>query len=122
MSQIRIRPITAVDRVMDDFLDTYAVLNPIAATDFGLPGQEERLPDLSPDGLAEISTLRRVGERFWLRLRDDVRAREGGAFDLKSFHHKALAVGSVGLDALRSALLGGSLNDRGRAGDSADGS
>ncbi|WP_433188451.1 DUF885 domain-containing protein [Actinoallomurus sp. CA-150999] len=55
----KIRPITAVDRVMDGFLDEYAALDPIAATEFGVSGHEERLPDLSPDGLAEISALRR---------------------------------------------------------------
>ncbi|MEP7020302.1 MAG: DUF885 domain-containing protein, partial [Pseudonocardiales bacterium] len=48
----------------------------------------------------------KVGERFWLQLRDDVRAKQGDAFDLKSFHRAALDVGSVGLDVLRSAVLG----------------
>ena len=48
----------------------------------------------------------KLGERSWLRLRDEARAREGAAFDLKAFHHEALAVGSVGLDVLRSALSG----------------
>jgi len=48
----------------------------------------------------------KVGERFWLQLRDDVRAKQGDAFDLKAFHRTALDVGSVGLDVLRSAVLG----------------
>jgi uncharacterized protein (DUF885 family) len=48
----------------------------------------------------------KLGERFWLQLRDDVRAKQGDAFDLKSFHRAALDVGSVGLDVLRSAVLG----------------
>lgn len=47
----------------------------------------------------------KVGERLWTALRDDVRAREGAAFDLRSFHRRALDVGSVGMDVLRSALL-----------------
>ncbi|GAB2685919.1 DUF885 domain-containing protein [Thalassiella azotivora] len=47
----------------------------------------------------------KVGERLWLQLRDEVRAREGEAFDLKAFHRRALDVGSVGLDTLREALL-----------------
>lgn len=47
----------------------------------------------------------KIGERLWLQLRDDARAREGDAFDLKAFHRRALDVGSVGLDALRSAVL-----------------
>lgn len=48
----------------------------------------------------------KVGERLWLELRDAVREREGDAFDLKAFHRRALDVGSVGLDVLRTALLG----------------
>jgi uncharacterized protein (DUF885 family) len=48
----------------------------------------------------------KVGERMWLQLREDARRREGDAFDLKSFHRTALDIGSVGLDVLRSAVLG----------------
>jgi uncharacterized protein (DUF885 family) len=48
----------------------------------------------------------KVGERLWLGLRDEVREREGEAFDIKSFHRRALDVGGVGLDALRTAVLG----------------
>jgi len=47
----------------------------------------------------------KVGQRVWESIRDEVAAREGAAFDLKSFHHRALALGSIGLDTLRSALL-----------------
>ncbi|ROS73271.1 uncharacterized protein (DUF885 family) [Curtobacterium sp. PhB130] len=47
----------------------------------------------------------KVGQRVWEAIRDEVAAREGSAFDLKSFHHRALALGSIGLDTLRSALL-----------------
>ena len=47
----------------------------------------------------------KVGERAWLDLREQVRAREGDAFDLRDFHRRALDLGSVGLDVLRSALL-----------------
>jgi uncharacterized protein (DUF885 family) len=47
----------------------------------------------------------KVGERIWLQLRDDVRQREGDAFDLVAFHRRALDLGSVGLDVLREALL-----------------
>lgn len=49
----------------------------------------------------------KIGERSWLRLRDDVRAQDGAAFDPKAFHRRALDLGSVGLDALRTAVLGG---------------
>jgi uncharacterized protein (DUF885 family) len=48
----------------------------------------------------------KVGERLWLQLRDEARAREGDAFDLKAFHRRALDLGSVGLDVLRAAVLG----------------
>ncbi|WP_426562501.1 DUF885 domain-containing protein [Angustibacter sp. McL0619] len=47
----------------------------------------------------------KVGERLWLDVRDQVRAREGDAFDLAGFHRRALDLGSVGLDVLREALL-----------------
>jgi uncharacterized protein (DUF885 family) len=47
----------------------------------------------------------KVGERAWLDLREQVKAREGDAFDLRAFHRRALDLGSVGLDVLRFALL-----------------
>jgi uncharacterized protein (DUF885 family) len=47
----------------------------------------------------------KVGERIWLRLREEVRQREGDAFDLAAFHRRALDLGSVGLDVLGEALL-----------------
>ena len=48
----------------------------------------------------------KVGQRIWEQLRDDVAAREGADFDIKAFHKRALDIGSVGLDTLRSALAG----------------
>jgi uncharacterized protein (DUF885 family) len=48
----------------------------------------------------------KIGERLWLQLREDARAKEGDAFDLKAFHRSALDIGSVGLDVLRAAVLG----------------
>jgi uncharacterized protein (DUF885 family) len=48
----------------------------------------------------------KIGERHWLQLRDQARAAEGAAFDLKSFHRRVLDIGSVGLDVLRGAVLG----------------
>ena len=48
----------------------------------------------------------KIGERLWLQLREDAKAKQGDAFDLKTFHRHALDVGSVGLDILRSAVLG----------------
>ncbi len=46
----------------------------------------------------------KVGQRIWEQLRDDVKAREGEAFDIKAFHKRALDIGGVGLDTLRAAL------------------
>jgi uncharacterized protein (DUF885 family) len=48
----------------------------------------------------------KIGERFWLELREEVRRRAGADFDVKSFHRAALDVGSLGLDVLRRAVLG----------------
>ncbi|UPL17717.1 DUF885 domain-containing protein [Microbacterium aurugineum] len=47
----------------------------------------------------------KVGQRIWEQVRDGVRAAEGDAFSFKDFHKKALDLGGVGLDTLRSALL-----------------
>ena len=47
----------------------------------------------------------KVGQRIWEQLRDTVAERQGNAFDIKAFHKRALDIGGVGLDALRSALL-----------------
>ncbi|MEP6481271.1 MAG: DUF885 domain-containing protein [Rhodoglobus sp.] len=47
----------------------------------------------------------KVGQRIWEQLRDDYKAREGAAFDIREFHRKALDIGGVGLDTLKAALL-----------------
>jgi uncharacterized protein (DUF885 family) len=52
----------------------------------------------------------KIGERLWLRLREQAQDRAGSAFDLKEFHRRALDVGSVGLDLLRAAVLGEQLD------------
>ncbi|HVL60878.1 MAG TPA: DUF885 domain-containing protein [Microbacterium sp.] len=46
----------------------------------------------------------KVGQRIWEQIRDDAKAAEGDAFDIKTFHKRALDIGGVGLDTLRSAL------------------
>ncbi len=46
----------------------------------------------------------KVGERIWLEARAEAQARQGSAFDLKSFHRAALDLGSIGLAPLRTAL------------------
>ena len=48
----------------------------------------------------------KIGERLWLQLREETARREGADFDLRAFHRRALDVGGVGLDTLRSAVLG----------------
>jgi uncharacterized protein (DUF885 family) len=48
----------------------------------------------------------KIGERLWLQLRDEARRRDGDAFDLKTFHRRALDVGSVGLDVLHDTVMG----------------
>ncbi|HEY1761337.1 MAG TPA: DUF885 domain-containing protein [Acidimicrobiales bacterium] len=46
----------------------------------------------------------KVGERTWMRAREDARVRLGRAFSLKRFHAYALALGPLGLDALEEEL------------------
>jgi uncharacterized protein (DUF885 family) len=46
----------------------------------------------------------KVGERVWLRAREDARRRHGDDFDLKAFHTRALELGSMGLDQLEEEL------------------
>lgn len=46
----------------------------------------------------------KIGQRIWEGLRDDAARREGSRFDIKAFHKRALDIGGVGLDTLRSAL------------------
>jgi uncharacterized protein (DUF885 family) len=46
----------------------------------------------------------KVGERVWLRGRDDARKRHGASFDLKDFHSRALELGPMGLDQLEQEL------------------
>jgi uncharacterized protein (DUF885 family) len=46
----------------------------------------------------------KVGQRIWEQIRDEVKAKEGAGFDIKAFHKKALNLGGLGLDSLRSAM------------------
>jgi len=48
----------------------------------------------------------KVGQRLWEELRDEVKRREGADFSIREFHRRSLALGGVGLDTLRSAVLG----------------
>jgi uncharacterized protein (DUF885 family) len=46
----------------------------------------------------------KVGERAWLGIRDQARAREGATFDLKRFHSRALSLGPMGLAQLEREM------------------
>jgi uncharacterized protein (DUF885 family) len=46
----------------------------------------------------------KIGEREWLAARNEAKAREGAAFDLRAWHTRALRLGAVGLDQLRTEL------------------
>jgi uncharacterized protein (DUF885 family) len=48
----------------------------------------------------------KIGERVWLRARDDARQRARNGFDLKSFHARALNLGPMGLAQLERELEG----------------
>jgi uncharacterized protein (DUF885 family) len=47
----------------------------------------------------------RFGERFLIESRDEMRRRQGDAFDLKAFHARVLEVGPVGIDLARATLF-----------------
>ncbi len=55
-------------------------------------------------GLPAQAISYKVGERVWLRAREEARARLGEEFSLKRFHSYALGLGPMGLDALESEL------------------
>ncbi|MFF5988622.1 DUF885 domain-containing protein [Prauserella flavalba] len=46
----------------------------------------------------------KLGEKLWLEAREEVRARQGSAFDMRDFHMRALRMGGMGLDTLREQL------------------
>ncbi|MGW4645882.1 DUF885 domain-containing protein [Kitasatospora sp. NPDC004289] len=46
----------------------------------------------------------KLGERVWLRGREEARRRQGAAFDLKAWHTAVLSQGSLGLDDLAQQL------------------
>ncbi|MCU1414139.1 MAG: hypothetical protein JWN80_1479 [Microbacteriaceae bacterium] len=48
----------------------------------------------------------KVGQRIWEQIRDEYARRAGDSFDIKQFHKRALDIGGVGLDTLKTALLG----------------
>lgn len=46
----------------------------------------------------------KLGERVWLDLRDEAKAKHGSSFDLRAWHAHALDLGNLGLDLLKSEL------------------
>ncbi|WP_066944033.1 DUF885 domain-containing protein [Microtetraspora fusca] len=77
-----------------EFLTTRTLTDRVRAADeidryLGWPGQ---------------ASAYKLGERLWLDLREEVRARRGAAFDLKDFHTRALRGGPAGLDTMRELL------------------
>jgi uncharacterized protein (DUF885 family) len=50
-------PHRPVDEICDAYVDAAAEADPVAATVLGIPGYEDRLPDLSPDGYAHREQL-----------------------------------------------------------------
>jgi uncharacterized protein (DUF885 family) len=47
----------------------------------------------------------KVGQRIWEQIRDAAQTKAGADFSFKDFHKKALDLGGVGLDTLKSSLL-----------------
>jgi uncharacterized protein (DUF885 family) len=46
----------------------------------------------------------KIGERVWIRAREEARIRLGARFDLRAFHSAALNLGPMGLDLLAKEL------------------
>ena len=48
-----------VYEIADRYIEEMAALNPLAATRWGVPGHDDRMPDLSPDGHGEVAAWTR---------------------------------------------------------------
>jgi uncharacterized protein (DUF885 family) len=55
-------------------------------------------------GLPGQAISYKVGERVWMRAREDAKKRLGAKFSLKEFHRYALALGPMGLDPFENEL------------------
>jgi uncharacterized protein (DUF885 family) len=80
----------AVDYLRDIGMQTQAYAESEVLRYLGWPGQ---------------AISYKVGEREILALRDEARRRQGGDFDLKSFHSAVLGTGEVRFDTLRDLVL-----------------
>jgi uncharacterized protein (DUF885 family) len=96
-------------------LDDVAGADPGVVWDRGLAREFLRVRALQTPGFAASEVDRylglpgqaicyKVGEREWIAAREDARVAAGDAFDLKAWHMRALALGSVGLAVLRAEL------------------
>ena len=56
-AQPPVRKWSALDQLCDQYMLQVARLHPVAATDWGLPGDQAALPDLSPAGLEQFADL-----------------------------------------------------------------
>lgn len=54
---------TRVDAVAEHYLDTYAALDPCAATELGITGHDDEITDYSPDGLSARADAARAALR-----------------------------------------------------------
>jgi uncharacterized protein (DUF885 family) len=57
-------------------------------------------------GLPAQAISYKVGERVWMRSREEARQRLGDGFSLKRFHAYALALGPMGLDPFEDEMRG----------------
>jgi uncharacterized protein (DUF885 family) len=55
-------------------------------------------------GLPGQAISYKVGERVWMRAREEARTRLGEAFSMKKFHAYALALGPMGLDPFEAEM------------------
>jgi uncharacterized protein (DUF885 family) len=56
---VTVRQATAVDAIADSYTNRLAELDPLSATEMGIPGHDHQMTDLSPDGYAERARLDR---------------------------------------------------------------
>ena len=47
---------SGINELSNAYVARYAELSPLMSTYLGLPGDDDRLDDLSPDGLAELAS------------------------------------------------------------------
>ena len=94
---------TPVHRLCDGYVDDYVRLDPTVATTLGLPGHDDRLPDLSPDGHAERAELAVNA----LRVMAELEPSSHGERDAKAVFAERLGIEREVYDA---GLVIGSLN------------